>query len=149
MARLKFCLSILERDRISHDPTFKTMHNIIHVNKKWFHMTKKSVNYYLLSDKEEPLCTCKSKNFIRKVMFLVAMPRPRFDTQGNELFSGKIGAFPFVTNKAAKRTNIDRVVRTLKTKPITLVNKEVSRMFLIEKVYQPSQQSGQKMSYMI
>ena len=30
-------------------------------------------------------------------MFLVALARPRFDAQGNELFSGKIGVFPFVT----------------------------------------------------
>ena len=134
VARLKFCLTMLERGSIPHDPTFKTMDNIVHIDEKWFYMTKKSVNYYLLPNEEEPLRTCKSKNFIGKVMFLVAVARPRFDAQGNELFSGKIGVFPFVTSEAAKRNSINRVAGTLETKPIASVNKDLSRKFLIEKV---------------
>ena len=37
-------------------------------------------------------------------MLLVAIARPRFDVQGNEVFSRKIGVFPFVTLEPAKRT---------------------------------------------
>ena len=132
--RLQFCLSMLESCSIPHDPTFIGMHNIIHIDEKWFCMSKKSENYYLLPDGEEPLRTCQSKNFIPKVMFLAAISRPRFDTQKTEIFSGKIGIFPFVTQEPAKRTSVNRSVGTLETKPITSINKEVIKSFLIEKV---------------
>ncbi|XP_012851562.1 PREDICTED: uncharacterized protein LOC105971259 [Erythranthe guttata] len=120
---------------IQHDPIFNGMYNIVHIDEKWFNMTKKSEHYYLLPDEEDPLRTCKSKNFIANVMFLVAIARPRtFDEQGNELFSGKIGVFPLVTQEAAKRTSINRVAGTLETKPISSVNKNVIRSYFIEKV---------------
>ena len=130
--RLEFCLSMLEG--IPHDPMFKSMHNIIHIDEKWFYMTKKSENYYLLLEEGEPHRTYKSKIFIAKVMFLVALTRPRFDSQGNEIFSGKIGIFPFVTQEPAKRTSANRVAGTMETKAITSVNRDVIRSFLIEKV---------------
>ena len=90
-SRLQFCISMLDENNIPHDSGFKGMYNIVHIDKKWFYMTKKSENYYLLPYEEEPLRTYKSKNFIAKVMFLVALARPRFDAEGNEFFSGKIG----------------------------------------------------------
>ncbi|XP_057440743.1 uncharacterized protein LOC130732769 [Lotus japonicus] len=133
-ARLKFCLSMMESATIPHDPIFKAMYNIVHIDEKWFYMTKKSTNYYLLPDEADPLRYCKNKNFIGKVMFLVAIARPRFDAEGNETFSGKIGVFPFVTKEPAKRTSVNRVAGTLETKPITSVTREISRSFLIEKV---------------
>lgn len=71
---------------IPHDPIFKSMHNTIHIDEKWFYMTKKSKNYYLLPEEDEPHGTCKSKKIIAKVIFLVALTRPRFDSQGNEIF---------------------------------------------------------------
>ena len=54
-------------------------------------------------------------------MFLVAIARPRFDAQGNEVFSIKIGVFPFVTHEPAKRTSVNRFAGTIETKPITSV----------------------------
>ncbi|XP_027103339.1 uncharacterized protein [Coffea arabica] len=134
IARLRFCLSMLEHDGTTHDPVFKSMHNIIHVDEKWFYMTKKSTKYYLVPDEEDPHRTIQSKNFIGKIMFLVALARPRFDPQGNEVFSGKIGVWPFVTQESAKRTSANRVVGTLQTKPITSVTREVTRSFFIEKL---------------
>jgi hypothetical protein len=132
--RLKFCLSMLESSTIPHDPTFKTMDNIVHIDEKWFYMTKKSMNYYMLPEEDVPERTCKSKNFIGKVMFLVAVARPRYDFDDNETFSGKIGVFPFVTKEQARRTSVNRVAGTLETKPINSVNRDVSRRFLLEKV---------------
>ena len=38
---------------------------------------KKSKNYYLLPDEDDLMRTCKSKNFIGKVMFLVALAQSR------------------------------------------------------------------------
>jgi len=134
IARLKFCLSMLENETLPHDPTFKTMDNIVHIDEKWFYMTKNSMNYYLLPEEVVPERACTSKNFIGKLMFLAAVARPRFDANGNETFDGKIGIFPFVTKDLAKRTSVNRAAGTLITKPISSVNREVIRKFLLEKV---------------
>ncbi|GKD78515.1 hypothetical protein Tco_1341136 [Tanacetum coccineum] len=67
-------------------------------------------------------------------MFLAAVARPRFDTLGNEVFSGKIGIFPLTTREPAKRSSKNRVSGTLETKPILSVTKDVTRSWLIEKV---------------
>lgn len=110
-------------------------------------MTKKSENYYLLQDEEDSIRTCKSKKFIEKVMFLVVIARPRFDAEGSELYSGKIGVFPLVTHELAKRNIINRVAGTLETKPITSVNKQVIMSYLIEKVLPAIKKNGQEKKY--
>nr|XP_016499741.1 PREDICTED: uncharacterized protein LOC107818270 [Nicotiana tabacum] len=81
-----------------------------------------------------PYRSCKSKNFITKVMFMAAVARPRLAEDGIELFSGKIGIFPFVFKEPAKRNSKNRVAGTLETKPILSVTKDVTRTCLIEKV---------------
>ena len=70
----------MEDNSIPHDSIFKNMNNIIHIDEKWFYMSKKSNKYYLLPEEEESYRTCESKNFITKVMFLAAKTHPRFDS---------------------------------------------------------------------
>ncbi|KAL3519084.1 hypothetical protein ACH5RR_021673 [Cinchona calisaya] len=60
-----------------------------------------------------------------------AVARPRYDGSSNEEFFGKIGIFPFIYNKPAKRRSKNREVGTLQIKPITSVTKKVIRVFLI------------------
>ncbi|XP_050212958.1 uncharacterized protein LOC126664553 [Mercurialis annua] len=133
-ARLRFCISMLNKISIPHDPIFKGMYNIIHIDEKWFYMTRKTEKYYLLPDEEDPIRSCKNKKFIGKVMFLAAIARPRFDAQGNENFNGKIGVFPFVTQDPAIRNSANRIAGTLETKPLTSINRNTMRSYLIEKV---------------
>ena len=95
---------------------------------------KNSKTYYLLPNEEEPSRTCVNKNYIERVMFLVALARPRFDAQGNETFSGKIGVFPFVTKVPARRNSVNRVVGTLETKLITSITRDIMRSYILEKV---------------
>ncbi|XP_006595387.1 uncharacterized protein LOC114373281 [Glycine soja] len=102
-SRLRFCLSKPDNQTIPHNPMFKSMHNIVFIDEKWFYMTKNSMNYYLAVGEEEPHQTCRSKNFICKVMILCAMARPRFNSNSNETFDVKIGIFPFVTKEPIKR----------------------------------------------
>ena len=123
---------MLEPTSVPHDPRFIDMENIIHIDEKWFNITKKCEKYYLLPEERDPVRSCKSKNFLLKIMFLVAVARPRFDSGGNETFSGKIGIFPFVTKEPAKRSSANRVAGTL-TKPINSVGRETCRSFLINK----------------
>ena len=69
------------------------MYNIVHIDEKWFNLSKTTESYHLLANEKEPLRICKSKNFITKVMFLAAIARPRFDADGNITFFGKIEIF--------------------------------------------------------
>lgn len=103
--RLKFCLSMLEPSSLTRQPFFKNMYNYVHIDEKWFFLSKESERYYLLPEEREPLRTCKNKRFITKVMFLAAVARPRFDTIRNQEFSGKIGIFPFIYKEPAKRSS--------------------------------------------
>ncbi|XP_010474143.1 PREDICTED: uncharacterized protein LOC104753613 [Camelina sativa] len=132
--RLEFCISMLDKNTLPHEPKFVDMYNIVHIDEKWFYMTKKTAKYYLLLVEDDPHRTCQSKNFIGKVMFLAAMARPRFDEEGNEVFSGKIGIFPFVTLEAAKRRSKNRDAGTLELKASTSVKREDIKACLIEKV---------------
>ncbi|XP_058725786.1 uncharacterized protein LOC131597088 [Vicia villosa] len=131
---LRYCLSMLEESSIPYDPMFKSMNNIVHIDEKWFYMSQKTKNYYLLANEDDPYRTCKNKNYITKVMFLVAVAKPRFDDDGKETFSGKIGMWPLVYEEQARRSSVNRPSGTIVTKPITSITKEVSKMFLINKV---------------
>lgn len=128
-ARVEYCLSFLN-DQGQYDD----MMDLIHIDEKWFYITRTNQRYYLAPDEEPPHRTCKSKRFITKVMFMAAVARPRWDTHGNALFDGKIGIFPFVYQKKAQRSSRNREAGTLETKPIECINKEETRKLLIEKV---------------
>ncbi|XP_057779460.1 uncharacterized protein LOC130998042 [Salvia miltiorrhiza] len=91
LLRLRFSLQAIEYDRIANVLKFKTMHNVVHVDEKWFYMTKDSHRFYLTQEEIEPHRSCKSKNHIIKVMFMCAVCRPIFDDDGNCIFDGKIG----------------------------------------------------------
>ncbi|XP_070009939.1 uncharacterized protein [Nicotiana sylvestris] len=84
--------------------------NYVHIDEKWFFLSKKSEKFYLLPEEQEPnpYRSCKSKNFITKVMFMVVVARPRLVEDGTELFLGKIGIFPFVFKEPAKRNSKNR-----------------------------------------
>ncbi|KAJ0034587.1 hypothetical protein Pint_24912 [Pistacia integerrima] len=40
-SRFQFCISMLDESSIPQDPIFKGMYNIVHIDEKWFYMTKK------------------------------------------------------------------------------------------------------------
>lgn len=53
-----------------------------------FFIGRKAERYYLFPEECDPERTCKSKFLVTKVMFLAAIARPRFDSDGNKIFSG-------------------------------------------------------------
>lgn len=134
--RLQYCLSMIDQNTIHINPMFMNMFNYVHIDEKWFFLSKKVERYYLLPGEHEPdpYRSYKSKNFIPKVMFMAAVARPRFDENGIELFSGKIGIFSFVVKEPAKRNSKNRTAGTMETKPIQSVTKDITRACLIEKV---------------
>lgn len=95
-SRLQFCVSMLDQHTLLNEPKFIDMHNIVHLDEKWFNTTKKARNFYMLPEEEDPHRTVQNKNSIDKVMFLSAVARPRYDDEGNCTFDGKIGMWPFI-----------------------------------------------------
>lgn len=124
-ARLIFSLSMLDQvNSVDENPLFNGMYNRVHIDEKWFFMSKEFEKYYLHPAKIEPERTCQSKRFIGKIMFLAAVARSRFDLDGTVLFDGKIGIFSFAMKQPAKRNSKNREVGTLETK-LVAVNKDV------------------------
>jgi hypothetical protein len=46
---------------------FSPMYDYVHVDEKWFYLTKNKQNYYQFSEKEAVLRQAQSKRFITKV----------------------------------------------------------------------------------
>ncbi|KAK9682009.1 hypothetical protein RND81_10G043700 [Saponaria officinalis] len=114
---------------------FNDMYDLVHIDEKCFCMTRLSQKYYLLPDEEEPHRTCKSKRFITKIMFMGAVARPRFTSDGSVNFDGKIGIFPFTCIVPAKRSSKNREKGTLETRPIDRITKTVIKTCIIEKLF--------------
>jgi hypothetical protein len=72
--RLKFCLAMLNENSLhSPEPTFKDMEDRVHIDEKWFVMTRERNTYYVHPKEPKPLHTVKNKNNIGKVMFLTVV----------------------------------------------------------------------------
>uniref|UniRef100_A0A8I6YVX6 Uncharacterized protein n=1 Tax=Hordeum vulgare subsp. vulgare TaxID=112509 RepID=A0A8I6YVX6_HORVV len=93
------------------------MHNVVHIDEKWFTVTNKNKTYYLLDGEEEPTMPIHG-NCIGKVMILTGVARPWWDSEGNVTFSGKIGIWPFVKEVPAQRKSDNRTKGTIETKSI-------------------------------
>ena len=65
-ARLRHCLSMFDTQSLPNKPTFKDMHNILHLDEKWFNTTQKTMKFYKLPSEENPHRTVQNKNSIGK-----------------------------------------------------------------------------------
>lgn len=134
LSRLKHCLSALRFDVEEGTPTFKSMDNVIHADEKWFLMTKTKTRTYIVPGETEPYRSCQSKRYIIKVMFFCCVCRPVYGVNGELIFYGKIGMWPFTTTEPAKRKSRNRPAGTLVTKPLESITKEVTKQMLINQV---------------
>ncbi|XP_057770715.1 uncharacterized protein LOC130990503 [Salvia miltiorrhiza] len=115
LLRLRFSLEALEYDSIMRSLTFKSMHNTVHIDEKWFYITKSAQRFYLTPEEIEPHRTCKNKKFITKVMFMCAVCRPVFGAN-------------------AKRNSKNRAAGTMEWKPIQSITKQVVKDCLIYQI---------------
>ena len=60
-----------------------------------------------------------NKDHLIKVMFLCAIARPRYNDAGTCIFDGKIGMWPFVETRIARRSSQNRPAGTPETKVIS------------------------------
>lgn len=132
--RLSFSLQAIQYDRMLNILKFKPMQNVIHIDEKWFYLTKDTHRYYMTPMEEDPYRSCKSKKFIPKVMFMCAVCRPLFGSDGSVIFDGKIGIWPFTEEVEAKRGSKRRPKGTKETKPIQSITKQVIKDCVIKQV---------------
>ncbi|TBU11443.1 hypothetical protein CWI38_1203p0020 [Hamiltosporidium tvaerminnensis] len=107
MDRLKFCLYKVNLAN-NGDLLFDDLYDYVHIDEKWFYLTKVKRSYYLMLNEEKPERNCKSKPFITKIMFMAAVARPRYDAHRKLYFDGKIGIWLFVYQEPAQKNSKNR-----------------------------------------
>jgi hypothetical protein len=122
------------KSKVAEDGRFVDMMNEVHIDEKWFYITREKESYIIVEGESVPERKVKSKRFITKIMFLAAFARPRVINEvTGEMWDGKIGIWPFVTTVIAQRSSVNRPAGTPVTKSIN-VDRVVSRKFYKEKL---------------
>ncbi|KAH9130800.1 hypothetical protein LEN26_008179 [Aphanomyces euteiches] len=130
--RLRHALSLL-LPKLSGGHVFANMHDVVHIDEKWFHLTTVKKRFYAYENEVLPQRRVRSTKFITKVMFLAAVCRPRYDYDKKTHFDGKIGMWPFIKSVEAQRTSKNRAKGT----PVTVlqnVDSAAYRQMVLEKV---------------
>ena len=71
LRRLTFILSQIIPPTVNTLPKFSLMYNVVHIDEKWFFMSRETQGFYLFTwEEEEPYRCVQNKNFIGKVMFI-------------------------------------------------------------------------------
>ena len=71
------------------------MMQYVHIDEKWFTLVTNGNGYYLSTAEQQNYGNVKHKKHITKVMFLLAIARPRIIPSTGEMFDGKIGIWAF------------------------------------------------------
>ena len=91
VSRMELALSFINKNDTSK---FEHMEDLIHIDKKWFYLTKDGQRFIIAADEAEPYRHVQHKSFLTKIMFLCAVARPRYDMNKNAWFDGKIRIWP-------------------------------------------------------
>ena len=129
MSRMELALSFIDKNITSK---FENMEDLIHIDEKWFYLTKDGQRFTIAADKEEPYRHVQHKSFLMKIMFLCAVARPRYDTRKNEWFDRKIGIWPIGKWEPVKRSS----KKHAKGMPVwknQCITRDVYREYLIQK----------------
>ena len=91
VSRMELALLFIDKNDTSK---FEHMEDLIHINEKWFYLTKDGQCFIIAADKAEHYRHVQHKSFLTNIMFLCAVARPRYDMNKNTWFDGKIGIWP-------------------------------------------------------
>ena len=117
--------------RDPQDPSkYQDMRDCIHLDEKWFFLTREKEWYLLLPDEKNPKYCIKHKLHITKVMFLCTVVRPCLNPSVNSWWDRKLGIWPIGDWEPAKWKLKNRPKGTLVWKNKT-VTKKVYRELLI------------------
>ena len=102
VSRMELALLFIDKNDTSK---FEHMEDLIHINEKWFYLMKDGQCFIIVADEAEPYRHVQHKSFLTKIMFLCAVARPRYDTNKNAWFDGKIGIWPIGKWEPVKRSS--------------------------------------------
>ena len=105
----------------------------VHMDEKWFQIFKVNQKVWAFPEEDLPERFCANKHHLTKVMFLIAVTRPIYDAEGNCIFDGKIGIWPFAEESIAIRNSVNRPEGTIEWKGYS-VNREAIREMLFVNV---------------
>ena len=130
VSRMECALSFIDKNDTSK---FKHMEDLIHIDEKWFYLTKDGQCFIIAVDKAEPYRHVQHRSFLTKIMFLCAVAGPRYDTNKNAWFDGKIGIWPIRKWEPVKRSSkkCTKGMPVWKNQSITW---DVYREYLIKKL---------------
>ena len=129
MSRMELALSFIDENNPSK---FENMEDLIHINQKWFYLTKDGQHFIIAADKEEPYRHVQHKLFLMKIMFLCVVARPRYDTNKNAWFDRKIGIWPIRKWELAKRS-LKKCAKEMPVWKNQCITWDVYREYLIQK----------------
>lgn len=135
ITRMRWVLGQIIPGTVNSNPIINDMHNVIHIDEKWFYLNPEMRRFYLLPAEDDPYRCTQSKRYKIKAMFMGVISRPIYDGEGKLVFDGKFGIFPFVYKKRAQKSSKNRKAGTLETKAEQNITKEVIRDMLINKVF--------------
>ena len=129
MSKIKLALLFIDKHNTSK---FEDMEDLIHIDEKWFYLTKDGQHFIIAAVEEEPYRHVQHKSFLTKIMFLCAVAWPRYDTNKNTWLDGKIGIWPVRKWEPAKRSSKKRAKGTPVGKN-QCITRDVYREYLIKK----------------
>ena len=117
------------------DNHFHLFYDSVHVDEKWLFISEnKTLRVYCVPGEVVPERCAHNKDHMKKVMFLCAIARPRYNYAGTCILNGnKIGLWPFMETRIARRSSHNQPAGTPETKVINC-DKVRYRQFMIEKV---------------
>lgn len=124
--RLAYCLLFVNPNNMQ----FCDQDTRIHIDEKWFYLTRSEQTYYLAAGEAPPVRSVQSKRYISKVMFIAAVMRPIIEND-IVIFDGKIDMWPFVVTEEAQRSSKNRPAGTPQMKPIG-VDRATHRKMMVE-----------------
>ena len=99
MSRMELALSFVDKNNTSR---FENMEDLIHIDEKWFYLTKDGQRFIIAADEEEPYRHVQHKSFLTKIMFLCAVARPRYNMRKNAWFDERF-EFGLLGNGSRRR----------------------------------------------
>ena len=101
----------------------------VHIEEKWFPLTKENETYYLCPGEAKPARRSANKHHISKVMFFCAQARPRHDPNTNQYWDGKIGIWPIGKYAPAARKSSKQPAGTMVWNDKTVTNAYSRELF--------------------
>lgn len=128
-ARIEYAINQIDFE----NNCYKSMLQEVHIDEKWFYITRVNKKVILVHGKEPDKRHGHSKSNRTKIMFLTAVARPRWDYGQNQWFDGNLGIWPIIKHVPSKRTSRNRPKGTMEIKNLSC-KRPVYTKFICEKV---------------